>query len=240
VTSALAHYRDHLGPVYDWMLGPFEQASALAEAQLRAAGLGRGGGALAVDLGCGSGLQSMPLLRLGYRVLAIDTCAVLLERLRGRARGLPIEALEEDLRRFRLHVAEPAAAIVCMGDTLSHLESREDVRALLGDCASLLAPGGILVLEFRDLTSVPVRFIPVRSDESRILTCVLEEQGEFLAVHDLVHERRESGWAMSVSSYRKLRLSAEGVRADAVAAGLVIDSMGVERGLVTLVGKRLT
>jgi SAM-dependent methyltransferase len=238
VTSAQAHYRDHLGRVYDWMVGDFEQAAARAEERLRAAGFGPGSGALAVDLGCGSGLQSMPLLRLGYRVIGIDTCTLLLERLRERARGLPIEAVEADLRRFRACLTEPAATIVCMGDTLSHLEAREEVRALLADCAASLGRGGTLVLEFRDLTSLPVRFVPVRSDEERILTCVLEEQGEHVAVHDLLYERREAGWAMSVSSYRKLRLSPTGVQADCIAAGLEIASIGVERGLVTLVGRR--
>src|SRR6266498_3040403 len=108
--SVQAHYCEHLGPVYDWSLGDFEQASARAEAQLLAAGLGPGGGALAVDLGCGSGRQSVPLLRLGYRVLAIDTCSVLLQALKARARGLPLRAIEEDLRGFRRHLAEPAAA----------------------------------------------------------------------------------------------------------------------------------
>lgn len=235
MTTVQAHYREHLGRVYDWMLGDFEQASVRSEAQLRGAGLGPGGGALAVDLGCGSGLQSVPLARLGYRVLALDTCKALLQRLEERARGLPIRALEEDLLLFRRRIDEPAAAIVCMGDTLSHLTSREEVRALLVDAAGALAPGGRLVLGFRDLTSVPVRFIPVRSDEARILTCILEEQGDFVVVHDLLHERQESGWKMSVSSYRKLRLGSEGVRADAVAAGLEIVSLGVERGLVTLV-----
>ena len=82
--SVQAHYRDHLGPVYDWSLGDFEQASARAEAQLLAAGLGQGGGAQAIDLGCGSGRQTLPLLRLGYRVLATDTCPVLLEALKAR------------------------------------------------------------------------------------------------------------------------------------------------------------
>lgn len=235
--SVQAHYREHLGPVYDWMLGDFEDASARAEAQLRAAGLGPGGGALAVDLGCGSGLQSMPLLHLGYRVLALDTCSILLQVLKERARGLPLRALEEDLRGFRRHMAEPAAAIVCIGDTLSHLESREDVRALLADAAGSLAPDGKLVLGFRDLTSLPTRFIPVRSDDTRILTCVLEEQGDFVVVHDILHERDGSGWRMSVSSYRKLRLSPDEVRAEAVAAELEIVSFFTERGLVTLVAR---
>ncbi len=238
MNSVQAHYCEHLGPVYDWSLGDFEQATARAQAQLVAAGLGSGGGALAIDLGCGSGRQSVPLLRLGYRVLAIDTCSILLDTLKARARGLPLRALEEDLRRFRGHVAEPAAAIVCMGDVIIHLESREDVRALLVDAARSLAPHGKMVLAFRDLTSLPTRFVPVRSDDARILTCVLDEQGPFVVVNDILHERRESGWEMSVSSYRKLRLSPELVRADAAAAGLEIASLSVERGLVTLVARR--
>jgi SAM-dependent methyltransferase len=233
--SVEAHYREHLGRVYDWILGDFEQASARAEAQLRAAGLSQGSGALAVDLGCGSGLHSVPLLRLGYRVLALDTCTQLLQRLRQRTEGLPIEALEEDLRRFRSRLAGPAAAIVCMGDTLSHLKSREEVRALLADAAAALTSGGTLVLGFRDLTSVPERFIQVRSDDTRILTCVLEEQGEHLVVHDLLQERQATGWKMAVSSYRKLRLSPDSVRADALSSGLEIASLDLDRGLATLV-----
>ncbi len=235
MTSVQAHYREHLGPVYDWTLGNFEQASARAEAQLRAAGLREGGGALAVDLGCGSGRQSVPLLRLGYRVLALDTCAVLLQLLKERARGLPVRALEEDLRGFRRHLVEPAAAIVCMGDVLIQLESREEVRALLGDVARSLTPGGKLVLGFRDLTSIPTRFVRVRSDDTRILTCVLEEQRDFVVVHDVLHERDDSGWRMSVSSYRKLRLGPEEVSVDAVAAGLEVTSLVAEQGVVTLV-----
>jgi len=237
VKSAQAHYSEHLGPVYDWSLGVFEQAAARAEAQLRAAGLGPGGGALAIDLGCGSGRQSVPLLRLGYRVLAMDTCSTLLQVLEARARGLPLRAIEEDLRGFRRHVAEPVAAIVCMGDVLIHLDSREDVRTLLGDAARSLAPEGKLVLGFRDLTSLPTRFVPVRSDDARILTCVLDEEGQFVVVNDILHERDESGWRMSVSSYRKLRLSPEEARADAVSAGLEVTSLSSQQGVVTIVAR---
>lgn len=233
--SPQAHYREHLGRVYDWTLGDFVQATARAEAQLRAAGLPVGAGRLAVDLGCGSGRQALALARLGYRVLALDTCPALLALLAERADGLPLRALEEDVRRFRRHVEEPAAAIVCMGDVLIHLESRDEVRALLADAAQALAPDGKLVLSFRDLTSIPSRFVLVRGDGERILTCVLDDDGEFVVVNDVLHERQAPGWAMSVSSYRKLRLSPEGVRADAAAAGLEVAALSVEQGLVTIV-----
>ena len=238
MASVEAHYREHLGRVYDWMLGDFEQAAARTQAQLSGAGLGPGNGALAVDLGSGSGLQSVPLLRLGYRVLAVDRCAPLLQLLKERAAGLPIELVDDDLRRFRRHVSEPVAVIVCMGDTLSHLDSREGVRELIADAARSLRPEGTLVLGFRDLTSIPSRFVLVHGDEARILTCVLEEQGEFVTVHDLLHERGEPGWHLSASSYRKVRLSPEAVRADVAGAGLEIVSLTAERGVVTIVARR--
>lgn len=236
MATALEHYRDHLGPIYDWTLGDFAAAAARVEERLRAAGLGDGGGALAVDLGCGSGLQSLPLARLGHRVLAIDGCAPLLRRLEERAAGLPVRTVEDDLRRFRRHLEEPARVVVCMGDTLSHLPAREDVPALLADAARALAPRGRVVLGFRDLGTIPARFVPVRSDDARILTCVLEERGDRVLVHDLLHERRGGAWTTSVSSYEKLRLTAAAVRADVEAAGLRVLSSETAGGVVTLVG----
>jgi hypothetical protein len=108
---------------------------------------------------------------------------------------------------------------------------------LLADAAQALRPGGRLVLGFRDLSRVTARFILVRGDQARVLTCALEEQGDFLVVHDLLHERDESAavWKLAVSSYRKLRLSPDDVSADAVAAGLEVVALGAEQGLVTLV-----
>jgi len=66
----------------------------------------------------------------------------------------------------------------------------------------------------------PDRFIPVRSDESRIMTCFLEfENADSVAVHDLVHMRQDSGWSLNKSSYRKLRLGIEWVREELSKAG---------------------
>lgn len=46
---------------------------------------GRGPGLLAVDLGCGIGRDALPLLRSGWRVLAVDNEATALTELRARA-----------------------------------------------------------------------------------------------------------------------------------------------------------
>ncbi|MFQ5744910.1 MAG: class I SAM-dependent methyltransferase, partial [Acidobacteriota bacterium] len=128
-----------------------------------------------------------------------------------------------------------------MGDTPPHLPTLNDVEKLVGRIGSVLVPGGLFVATFRDYVSSPLqgdaRFIPVRSDGRRMLTCFLEYLDDFVRVHDLVHERTDSGWDLTVGSYEKLRLDPHWLAEVAQTAGLQIVLERTERGLVTLSAK---
>jgi hypothetical protein len=50
------------------------------------------------------------------------------------------------------------------------------------------------------------RFIPVKNDDSRILTCFLEYFPHHVMVHDMLYEKQAGKWIQKVSSYPKLRL----------------------------------
>ena len=50
------------------------------------------------------------------------------------------------------------------------------------------------------------RVIPVKSDNSRILTCILDYEEEFVNVTDLLHEKINDVWIQKVSSYKKVRI----------------------------------
>jgi Methyltransferase domain len=238
VSSVERHYEQLLAPVYLWMAGGAEAAFALGQADL-AAVLDRGG--FAIDLGAGFGMHAIPLARAGWRVLAIDSSPALLDQLSSLAEGLPVDLRRGDLLRFEEHLSTDARAdlILCMGDTLTHLADHAAVDALCRLVAARLSSGGRFIATFRDYTHLPAgdaRFIPVRADEHRILTCFLEECDGYVQVHDLLHERAHGVWSTRVSSYRKLRLSPEAVRAACVAAGL--QKATIEpgpRGMVKLV-----
>ncbi|MGP3968110.1 class I SAM-dependent methyltransferase [Streptomyces sp. 6N223] len=222
VTTAVDHYDRLLAEHYTWMLGGDVPALAAAErAFLSQLGLEHGpAGLLAVDLGCGPGHTSLALAGLGYApVYAVDLSQPLLDELATNAAGAPaVQPLRADLRNALPQYVRPgsAAAVVCLGDTLTHLPTRGDVAALLRDIADALAPGGRAVLSYRDL-AVPLtgtaRFLPVRATEDRIMTCFLEYPDDYadytVVVHDLVHTRTGPGadWTLHTSSYRKLRLS---------------------------------
>ena len=210
MSTVTEHYDTHLGPIYAWMLGDWATALENARTELREMGLGPVESGVAVDLGAGLGVHTIPLTELGYSVVALDTCVELLDELKSRASSENIRPVVGDLTAFQGHLDESADVILCMGDTLTHLPSHQEIETLFQHVRASLAPNGRFLATFRDYVSAPMegtaRFIPVRSDADRILTCFLEYQQDTVLVHDLLHVRDGSEWKMKVSAYPKLRL----------------------------------
>jgi SAM-dependent methyltransferase len=230
MNDAIRHYDKLLAEHYSWMVGvPFEEKTAEQKALLAELGLGAGRHGTAVDLGSGPGYQSAALADLGFsRVIAIDTSQALLDELAAHKGKRPIESVHDDLRRFARHVSPGGAdAIVCMGDVLTHLESHQDISVVVADAFAALAPGGRLVLTFRDMSEALSgldRFILVQSDASRVMTCFLEYDPQTVVVHDLIHLRSGEGWNLRKSSYRKLRISSKEVVRQLKAQGFEIEA----------------
>ncbi|MDQ8706175.1 class I SAM-dependent methyltransferase [Streptomyces sp. LHD-70] len=226
-TTASAHYDRLLAAHYTWMLGgdiatlAAQQARLLDELGVRP---GRAG-TEAVDLGCGPGPQSLALAELGFSpVLAVDTSRPLLNELAQHAPAT-VRPLHADLREVLPAHTHPGSvgAIVCMGDTLTHLPSAQDVTLLIRQAATSLAEGGQFILTYRDLSTPRTgedRFLCVRATADRIMTCFLEYGEETVTVHDLIHTRTGDSWALHTSSYPKLRLRSVWVTEQCRTAGL--------------------
>ncbi|CAL9455246.1 hypothetical protein SUDANB15_02508 [Streptomyces sp. enrichment culture] len=243
MTTASDHYDRLLAEHYTWMLGG--DLAALASEQARSLdgwGIRPGpAGTRAVDLGCGPGPQSLALAELGFSpVLAVDASRALLDELSRHAPDA-VRPLHADIRGVLPEHTHPGSlgAVVCMGDTLTHLPRAQDVTELIGDAAVGLAEGGRLVLAHRDLTAPltgEARFLPVRATRDRIMTCFLEYGDETVTVHDLVHTRTGDTWQLRTGSYPKLRLGSAWVAAQCRAAGLRVthDAPG-PRGLHVII-----
>ncbi|NKB16868.1 MAG: class I SAM-dependent methyltransferase [Pseudanabaena sp. CRU_2_10] len=242
MNTAKTHYDQQLASIYSWMAGTPEAAIKRNHDLLRQLGINPSQG-LAVDLGAGSGFQSIPLAELGLSVIAIDFCEALLSELNDRTGNLPIRTIHDNILNFSRYVEEQAQVIVCMGDTLTHLESLDSVQALLLSIKEVLATHGKLILTFRDYVSIEPqgtqRFIPVQSDDSIILTCFLEYRKDVVEVHDLVYRKEGDRWKLSTSSYPKLRIDRNWVCDQLRKLGLEVVQNTMINGMICMVAEKL-
>src|SRR3990170_4884486 len=168
------HYEKHLALYYSWLFGDFNKTVAANRHFFIVQKLIPEKSKIAIDLGCGSGFQSIALAQLDFSVYAFDLSQTLLDELKNNSASLHITPIKDDTLNFASHRPENAELSVCMGDTLTHLDSLEQVKNLFADIYGSLETGGKFVLTFRDL--VPElkgveRFIPVKSDSENIFTC---------------------------------------------------------------------
>lgn len=236
------HYENLLAERYVWMLGGRDDALARAEALAQALDLsptGSPGSARALDLGGGPGFFAVALARRGFAVDLVDASGRLLEQARSVAGALEVHTHEADLREFLESTTEDHEVIACLGDTLTHLPSREDVAQTFRGARERLVPGGCLVLTYRDLSHALTgvdRFIPVRSDDDRVFTCFLEHEGDHVQVTDVVYERGDAGWALHKSTYPKQVLPREWVERSLNDLGFDVEIVATPSGMLRVVG----
>lgn len=236
------HYDQQLADIYSWMAGGFETVTERNRVFLRQIEIDKLPRGLAIDLGAGSGFQSVPLAEFGFSVVAVDFSSALLTELRERAGNLSIQTIQDNILNFCKHIDQPAQVIVCMGDTLTHLESLDAVKTLFMDAARVLGKGGMLVLTFRDYVSTELRneqrFIPVQSDESKIFTCFLEYHNDFVEVFDLLYRKEGEQWKLKVSSYPKLRLDRGWVENQLLENRLAVVRSELTNGMIKIVANK--
>lgn len=105
-----------------------------------------GGPGRILELGCGSGRVTVPLLRDGHHVVALDASAPMLRRLderlthAGAAARARCRAVSGDLRTFSVGGRFPL--VIAAFNVVEHLYTRVELAACLRRVAAHLAPGG--------------------------------------------------------------------------------------------------
>jgi hypothetical protein len=241
MSSVKEHYDNLLAPYYSWICGGSDLKLKENRTFFHAHNVRPERSAAAVDLGAGCGFQSIPLAESGFNVTAIDVSRDLLAELRKNAEGLPIVTIEDNLLNFTEHSPAKIEIIVCMGDTLTHLNSRDEVRKLINTVYPVLEEQGLFILGFRDLTPELTeldRFITVKSDSKRIFTCFLEFEKKQVKVHDILYEAADNKWNIKKSFYRKLRISEQWTNECLRDAGFTIEKLDNQNGMLTILARK--
>jgi ubiquinone/menaquinone biosynthesis C-methylase UbiE len=117
--------------------------------------------------------------QMGYKAKGSDLSPAMLRQARANSKvhGVKAEFKKSDFRDLTHNFDEEFDAIVCVGNSLPHLFSDEDLTKALRGMYRLLSDRGILILQQRNydrLIRLQMRFFPVSIREDEVFLYVLD------------------------------------------------------------------
>ena len=132
-----------------------------------------------LDAACGTGLHAIALAQLGAEVTGADLSPEMLARALYHAEeaGVKVKWIPAAMQTLAQAVEGPFDALLCLGNSLPHLIDREELTATLTGFHRLLAPGGLLLLQWINYDAVLAR-------KRRIVAIHRDGETEFIRFYD--------------------------------------------------------
>jgi SAM-dependent methyltransferase len=157
-----------------------------------------------VDAGCGTGLHAIALAEAGFEVTGIDSSPEMIDVARERAPEIGFEVA--DLVGWRPEL--PFDGALCRG-VLNDVTDDETRQEAMNSLASMLRPGGLLVLGVREIERTRVRYkrepVITRSAEGVFFRSEGQFIGDVLRIQETIssadrradHEFRMRPWSVT-------------------------------------------
>lgn len=143
-------------------------------------------GKTVLDIGCATGSLVLELARKGFEVTGIDLDADMIRLAAGRAHDQNLTAAFEelDMRRMGERFSSGAfTTVLCLGNTVVHLEDASAIGSFLREVHRILATNGMLALQF-------VNYERVMAGEIESLPTIDNEHIRFTRAYRIDRERR--------------------------------------------------
>ncbi len=105
-----------------------------------------------LDVATGTGFHSVRLTKAGFDVSSADGSAAMLAKAfeNGQRRGLILKTVQADWRQLNRGIQGKYDAIICLGNSFTHLHHEQDRRRALAEFYAALRHDGILILDQRN------------------------------------------------------------------------------------------
>lgn len=109
-----------------------------------------------LDVATGTGFHSIRLLEAGFDVVSADGSLEMLSKAfdNARDRGLILRTVQSDWRWLNRDIHEEFDAVICLGNSFTHLFTERDRRKALAEFYATLKHDGVLILDQRNYDSI--------------------------------------------------------------------------------------
>ncbi len=134
-----------------------------------------------IDAACGTGLHAILLAEMGLQVLGADLSAAMLAKAQEHAHeaGVHVTWKHTSMQALRSALSGQYDAIFCLGNSLPHLLTEEDLQASLQGFYAFLNPGGHLVIQLLNYDRILAR-------QERIVGVHRQGNQEYLRFYDFL------------------------------------------------------
>lgn len=123
-----------------------------------------------LDVGCGTGGHAIRFAQSGHEVVGADPSVEMLRRAAAHAKGVAgVTFVQAGFGGLRAAVTGSFDVVTCLGNTLPHVLGRAELFRTLEDFATVLRPGGLLIvqqLNYDRLCATRQRFLGVSSGQT--------------------------------------------------------------------------
>ncbi len=132
-----------------------------------------------LDIGCGTGTDSLALAKLGCLVMGVDASPEMIARARlSVASAYPLVKFEvDDVTKLDTVPEGWADLAICRGNLLPHILTTDDLRKSIAALARVTKKGGILALGW-------LNYIPILKSRNRLIGLSGDEKQVFLRFND--------------------------------------------------------
>jgi SAM-dependent methyltransferase len=109
-----------------------------------------------LDVATGTGFHSIQLLKAGFEVTSVDGNAEMLTKAfeNARERDLVLQTIHADWRWLNKDVHSKYDAIICLGNSFTHIFNERDRRRALAEFYAALRYDGLLILDQRNYDAI--------------------------------------------------------------------------------------
>lgn len=136
-------FYEEIGKYYDYIFPIGESQLSFIEDTLKGRGIN------VLDVACGSGGYSVELAKKGFKITSVDVEKEMINKLKEKAEreNLDIKAYQADMRSLAHTVDREFDAVFCIGNSIVHLDNRDEIWDVLKQMHGLLKQNGALVLQ---------------------------------------------------------------------------------------------
>jgi sarcosine/dimethylglycine N-methyltransferase len=109
-----------------------------------------------LDVACGTGFHSVRLKEAGFNVTSADGSAAMVAKAfqNGQSHGLILKTVQADWRWLNRDIQGKYDAIICLGNSFTHLHTEADRRRALAEFYAALKHDGMLILDQRNYDAI--------------------------------------------------------------------------------------